>query len=107
MLAERRRKAEDELKALSIFLSENGQERLAGGSGDEEGTERLASVFMWSLAFCAEFPGFPRLFSIFSSRFARFSKFFQHFFRPVAAYCGRRNFFLCDFCVTAGSPAAP
>lgn len=80
MLAEWPRKAEGELKVLSIFLSENGQERLAGGSGEEEGTEGLASVIMWSLAFCAEFSGFSRLFSIFSSRFSRFSKFFQHFF---------------------------
>lgn len=62
MLAEWPRKAEGELKVLSIFLSENGQERLAGGSGDEEGTERLASVLVWSLAFCAEFSGFSRLF---------------------------------------------
>jgi hypothetical protein len=98
MLAEWPRKAEGELKVLSIFLSENGQERLAGGSGEEEGTEGLASVIMWSLAFCAEFSGFSRLFfPFFPPDFLDFPSFSSIFFRTVAASCGRRNFFLCDF----------
>lgn len=87
MLAEWPRKAEGELKVLSIFLSENGQERLAGGSGDEEGTERLASVLVWSLAFCAEFSGFSRLFfflfPFFPPDFLDFPSFPSTFSEPL------------------------
>lgn len=83
MLAEWPRKAEVELKALSIFLSENGQERLAGGSGDEERDGGIGKCAHVESCVLCRISRFSRLFPFFSPDFLVFPSISSTFPDPL------------------------